>query len=127
MPQAGWNVHILTDTRVVRKKVLLVNIMVGTGSALHIFLALLLFQRNHRLAQLHQIEEDSKRALQEANEQLESRVSDRTQKLTEANKMLRKEILDRKQTEVKLKRTRKELDPCCQTCGSWTNVRWDKS
>ncbi len=109
MPQAGWNVHILTDTRILKKKVLLVNIMVGTGLVLAYILGILLIQRNRRLAQLHQIEEDSKRALQEANEQLESRVSDRTQKLTEANTMLRKEILDRKQTEVKLKRTRKEL------------------
>ncbi len=109
MPQAGWNVHILTDTRGVRKKVLLVNIVVGTGLSLAYILAILLVQRNHRLADLHRIEERSKRALQEANEQLESRVSDRTQKLTEANELLRKEIIDRKQTEVKLKRTRKEL------------------
>jgi two-component system C4-dicarboxylate transport sensor histidine kinase DctB len=109
MPQAGWNVHILTDTRVLRKRVLMVNIMVGTGLSLAYFLVLLLLQRNHRLAELHLVEEESKRALQEANEQLESRVSDRTQKLTEANEMLRKEIIDRKQTEVKLKRTRKEL------------------
>jgi len=34
MPNAGWNVHILTDTRVLRKKVLMVNIMVGTGLSL---------------------------------------------------------------------------------------------
>lgn len=109
MPQAGWNVHILTDTRVIRKKVLWVNIIVGIGLSLAYILVILLFQRNHRLAQLHRVEEESKRALQDANEQLESRVSDRTQKLTEANKMLRKEVLDRKQTEIKLKRTRKEL------------------
>ncbi len=109
MPQAGWNVHILTDTRVLRKKVLLVNIIVATGLSLAYMLTLLLLQRKSRLAQLHRIEEESKRALQEANEQLETRVSDRTQKLTEANELLRKEIIDRKETENKLKRTRKEL------------------
>lgn len=109
MPQAGWNVHILTDTRVLKKRVLMVNIIVGTGLSLAYILVLLLVQRTHRLAQMQRIEEESKRALQEANEQLESRVSDRTQKLTETNEMLRKEILDRKQTEIKLKRTRKEL------------------
>ena len=47
--------------------------------------------------------------LQEANELLESRVLDRTQQLTEANQQLRKEILERQETEIKLKRTRKEL------------------
>lgn len=109
MPQAGWNVHILTDTRVLKKRVLMVNVIVGTGVSLAYILVLLLVQRTHRLAQIQRIEEESKRALQEANEQLESRVFDRTQKLTETNEMLRKEILDRKQTEIKLKRTRKEL------------------
>ncbi|GAB6191669.1 sensor histidine kinase [Desulfocastanea catecholica] len=109
MSNAGWNVHILSDTRVLRKKVLMVNIMVGTGLSLAYMLVLLFLQRNHRLAEMRRIEEESKRALQEANEQLESRVLDRTQKLTETNEMLRKEILDRKQTEIKLKRTRKEL------------------
>jgi len=109
MPQAGWNVHVLTDTRVLRKRVLMVNVIVGTGLTLAYILVLLLVQRTHRLAQMQRIEEESKRALQEANEQLESRVLDRTQKLTEANEMLRQEILDRKETEIKLKRTRKEL------------------
>jgi len=109
MPQAGWNVHILTDTRVLRKKILLVNLMVGTGLCLGYLLVILLFQRNRRQAELHRIEEESKQALQEANEKLESRVLDRTQQLTDANELLRKEILDRKETEIKLKRTRKEL------------------
>ncbi len=109
MPQAGWNVHILTDTRILRKKVLFVNILVGAGLSLAYILTLLLLQRNYRLGQLHRIEEESKKALQEANEQLETRVSDRTQKLTEANELLRKEIIDRQETEIKLKRTRKEL------------------
>jgi two-component system C4-dicarboxylate transport sensor histidine kinase DctB len=87
----------------------MVNIMVGTVLTLAYILVLLLLQRTHRLTEMQRIEEKSKRALQDANEQLESRVLDRTQKLTEANEMLRKEILDRKQTEIKLKRTRKEL------------------
>lgn len=109
MPQAGWNVHILSDTRVLRKKVFMVNLMVGLGMILVYVMVLLLLQRKQRLAQLQRIEERSKRALQEANELLETRVSDRTQKLTEANELLRKEIIDRKQAEIKLKRTRKEL------------------
>ncbi len=109
MPQAGWNVHILSDTRVLRKKVLFVNIIVGTGLSLAYILVLLLLQRNRRQAEIQKIEEESKRALKNANEQLESRVIDRTHQLTEANESLKKEILDRKQTEVQLKRTRKEL------------------
>lgn len=109
MPQGGWNVHILSDTRVLKLRVAMVTSIVGVGLVVMYILTLLLIQRQHRLAQLKKVEEDARRALQEANEQLESRVFDRTQQLTEANLMLKKEILDRKQTEIKLKRTRKEL------------------
>ena len=58
--------------------------MVGTGLCLT-YIMILLLQRSHRQADLKRIEEESKRALQDANELLESRVSDRTQKLTETN------------------------------------------
>ncbi len=109
MPQAGWDVHILSDTRELRAKVLLVNVLVALGLTVSYILVLLLIQRKQRLADLDRIEENNKKALQEANELLESRVLDRTQQLTETNELLRQEILDRQQTEVKLKRTRKEL------------------
>jgi two-component system C4-dicarboxylate transport sensor histidine kinase DctB len=72
-------------------------------------LVLLLVQRQRRLAEIKKIEEHAKKVLEEANEQLESRVRDRTQKLTEANALLKKEIIDRKQAEIQLKKTRKEL------------------
>lgn len=109
MPQAGWNVHILSDTRVLRKRVLVVNILVGVGLSVAYCLILLLLQRKARLAEIQRIEEDSKKALEEANELLESRVLERTHQLSETNEILRREIIDRKQTEIKLKRTRKEL------------------
>lgn len=109
MPEAGWNVHMLTDTRVLRNSVLLANILAGASLTVCYILILLFAQRQHRLAQLNRIEYESKLALREANEQLESRVKERTQELTVTNTLLRKEVLDRKKTEVKLKRTRKEL------------------
>lgn len=109
MPQAGWDVHILIETRTLVKKVVTMCFVVGSGMTVAYVLMLLLIQRRHRLAELSRVEEEAKKVLQEANELLESRVLDRTQKLTEANEQLRKEILDRQQTEIKLKRTRKEL------------------
>ena len=109
MPHAGWNVHILTDIRVVKKKIILIDILVAVGLFLAFFLSIMLMQRQQRLAEMKKIERHARIALQDANEQLESRVLDRTQKLTEINQLLRKEILERKQTEIKLKRTRREL------------------
>ncbi len=109
MPHAGWDVHILSDTKQLQTRVLLVNILVTLGLTILYIMTLLLVQRKHRLTELDIIEKESKKALREANERLESRVLDRTQQLTETNELLRQEILDRQQTEVKLKRTRKEL------------------
>ncbi|EKD34724.1 MAG: hypothetical protein ACD_75C02217G0004 [uncultured bacterium] len=109
MPQAGWDVHILIDTKALVRKVITMCFVVGSGITVAYVLMLLLVQRRHRLTELSRVEEEARKVLQEANELLESRVLDRTQKLTEANEQLRKEILDRQQTEIKLKRTRKEL------------------
>ena len=109
MPQAGWNVHILTDTSEIKKNVFFINIMLASAIIISYILALLLVQRHSRLQELALIEENTKTALRDANEQLESRVVERTQELTEANDLLMKEVIERKETEIKLKRTRKEL------------------
>jgi two-component system, NtrC family, C4-dicarboxylate transport sensor histidine kinase DctB len=109
MPKGGWDVHILADTRNLRDRVIAVTGLAGAGLAVSCFLILLLAQRRVRLAELKKIEEETTFALQEANEQLESRVTERTRQLTEANELLRTEILERRQTEIQLKRTRKEL------------------
>lgn len=109
MPEAGWNVHMLTDTRSLRKKVFLTNVIIGSSLLICYFLVILFIQRQQRLAQVNKIEEEARIALEEANERLETRVEERTHELTQINKLLRKEILERKQTEIKLKRTRREL------------------
>ncbi|BHH83010.1 sensor histidine kinase [Desulforhopalus sp. 52FAK] len=109
MPQAGWNVHILTDIADIKKNVLLINIIVASSFVVIYILTLLFFQRHYRLQELAIIEENTTNALRDANEQLESRVAERTVELTQANEQLTKEVLERKETEVKLKRTRKEL------------------
>jgi len=109
MPQAGWNVHILTDIAYIKKNVLFINLIVTSSFAVLYILTLLLAQRHYRLQELAIIEENTTNALRDANEQLESRVSARTLELTQANEQLTKEVLERKETEVKLKRTRKEL------------------
>ena len=109
MPQAGWTVHILTDIGVLKERVVWSSVMAASAFFFIYLITLMLIQRQHRLGQLKQIEEDARRGLLEANELLESRVIERTQQLTEINSLLRKEIVERKLTEVKLKKTRKEL------------------
>lgn len=109
MSDAGWYVNILTDIQPLRREVIIVGILVSSGLFLAYFLLLLLAQRQHRLAELNRIEEEARRTLEEANEQLESRVLARTSELTETNRLLRREIVDRQRTEIALKKTRSEL------------------
>lgn len=109
MSEAGWSVHIMTDTLPVRKRVLWVNVMTGGILLLTYLMFLLLMQRQYRLKELAKIREKTRRALQRANEKLEVRVAERTHELTETNKLLVREIKDRQQTEAKLRKTRNEL------------------
>lgn len=109
MAEAGWNVHLLANIKPVRSRAMLAAGVVGLSGAVIFIVALLFFQRKQRMADVRRIEEETKRALRQANELLESRVLERTQQLTETNELLRREILDRQQTEIKLKRARKEL------------------
>ncbi len=109
MPQAGWTVHILSDTAALKKSVLWVNVMTVFTLFGGYIMLLMFVQRHYRLVELNRIEEEARKGLEDANERLESRVFDRTQKLTEANTLLKREILERKQAETKLKRTRNEL------------------
>ena len=109
MSQAGWTVHILSDISVLKREVLWVKIKTASGLFFFYIAVLMLVQRRNRLNEHSKIEEEGRRRLQEANEQLESRVFDRTQELTEANTLLKKEVQERKLAEVKLKKTRKEL------------------
>lgn len=109
MSEAGWNVRIMTDIRPLRRKIIEVNILVGTGILFSYLLLALFRQRQQRLAELKRLEVQSRKVLQELNEKLETRVNERTIELVEANKQLLKEIQDRKDTEEILKRTRSEL------------------
>ncbi|WP_084312516.1 sensor histidine kinase [Desulfobulbus elongatus] len=109
MKQAGWNVHILTDTWRVERFVFLAFVTVNAFFALSFLLILLFKQRQQRVVDLKRFEEQTRRVLQEANEQLETRVTERTQELTETNTLLRKEIEDRKRVELALGNTRSEL------------------
>lgn len=109
MEEAGWNVHILSNVSQLRKRVLETNLMVGSFFLFAYLFLILLQQRRHRLAEVKRIEDQARRALQEANEWLESRVQERTSELVESNKQLLIEIQERKQTEEALKKTRSEL------------------
>ena len=109
MPQAGWQVHILSDTKHVR--LLVRRTLIGTGAAFILVVVLVLMYRQQRLRMQEQRyhEEESRRMLEQVNLDLEQRVSERTSALSEVNSQLRLEIGDRRRAEEKLRHARKEL------------------
>lgn len=109
MDEAGWDVHILTDTGRLREQIVATNVMVGIGIIASYLLLALFLQRQRRVAERKRFEERTRQALQQANEQLESRVQERTLELVETNRVLLLEIQERKNTEEALRRTRTEL------------------
>ena len=109
MEEAGWNVQIMSNISPLRQKIVGVNVLVGSGFLFSYLLLSLLRQRRQRMAELKRYEDRARRALQEVNEKLETRVSERTSELLQTNEMLLKEIQDRKDTEAVLKSTRSEL------------------
>ncbi len=109
MPQAGWQVHILSDTKHVR--LLVRRTLIGTAAAFILVVVLVLMYRQQRLRLQEQRchEEESRRMLEQVNLDLERRVSERTSALSEVNSQLRLEIGDRRRAEEKLRHARKEL------------------
>jgi two-component system C4-dicarboxylate transport sensor histidine kinase DctB len=109
MQQAGWTVQLLTDTKRIERFVFLVFLVISSMLVLAGLLILVLRQRRQRKLDLRGFEEQARKVLQHANEELESRVTERTKALTKINTLLRKEIDDRKRTEIALQNTRSEL------------------
>ena len=109
MPQAGWEVHILSDTKHVRLLVRRTLIGVAAAFVLLVVLGLMYRQQRLRLREQKRHEEERRKMLEEINIDLERRVTERTSALSKANSKLLLEIEDRCRAEEKLRHARKEL------------------
>lgn len=109
MDTGNWNVHIITDTSRVERFIVLIFVAFNFFLLLSGLTFLLLKQRRQRKIDLRRYEENANRLLQQANEQLEVRVTERTAALTQANEQLLREIEERKRAEIALGETRSEL------------------
>lgn len=109
MAHAGWQVHILSDTRHVRNLVLRTFVGISAVFVLLALVLLMFWQRQQRIQDRIRLEEEARATLEQANAGLELRVSERTRALTESNRQLLVEIEDRKHTEEKLRLARSEL------------------
>ena len=99
MPQAGWRVQLLMSQKVVNPQVWQARLFAMTLLLLLATAGWLFAQRNRRRRE-HELEK--RQVMQEALDELEGRVSQRTRDLTEANRLLRQEIERHQQTRDEL-------------------------
>jgi len=109
MPDAGWTVHILSDISHVDGYVRNMMLLVAVFFVALLLTCMLLYNRRKARLEKVLLEQQSRRLLQEANEQLEQKVQHRTRELTDANARLQEEIEEHKQTETELRSTQDEL------------------
>lgn len=102
MPEAGWDIHILTPTAAARTQALTAIAIAILLLLTAVLLAAFLLQRRARLVE--------RIATQlAAQELLENRVAERTSDLNQANTQLLQEVEERKQAERQLRKTQSEL------------------
>lgn len=109
MPHAGWQVYIFSDFKPVEQRIVLTLLGILGLGGLGALSLLLLWQHQRQLVERQRFAEKNRRILEEANEELESRVSERTAALTEINRRFSQEIQERRNTEEELRKTRREL------------------
>ena len=109
MPEANWDVHILSSTENAQKFLRFTQIATCSSLIFIYILICMLMQRSHRMSQLDKIKEDARKNLEHLNEELELRVKNRTEQLEKSNECLRGEVQERKQVESVLKETQNEL------------------
>ncbi|MCO5065948.1 MAG: ATP-binding protein [Rhizobiaceae bacterium] len=102
MPEAGWTVNVLMDTRAARAQALTGAI----AAVLLVFLVglatVIVMQRRAQLAERLRIQ-------RAAQEELERRVEERTADLAAVNQQLETEVTERRATEVQLRQTQSDL------------------
>ena len=109
MPDAGWTVHILSDLSHIDSYVRNMMLFMTVFLAALLLLGMLLYNRRKARRERILLEEHARTMLQQANEQLEHKVRQRTLELTRINSRLHEEIEEHKRTEQELRATQDEL------------------
>ncbi|MGH6648019.1 ATP-binding protein [Aquabacterium sp.] len=100
-----WQLLIFTDLAAVRKQAVLVSLLSCVAAGFVLLLGVVVNQRRRILAQ----KLESKRVLEQANAELENKVTRRTKALTDTNQRLRQEVSERVQAERTLRAAQDEL------------------
>ena len=102
VPEAGWIVHVLTDSRVAKGQAIWAPAIMALACLIALLVWALVRQRQRRLVERFEME-------RAATERLEQRVRERTADLSASNTRLQREIKERETAEEALRRTQDEL------------------
>ena len=100
-----WQLMIFSDLGAVRKQAVLVSLLSCVAAGFVLLLGVVINQRRRILAQ----KLESKRVLEQANAELENKVTRRTKALSDTNLRLRQEVNERVQAERTLRAAQDEL------------------
>lgn len=100
-----WRVMLFLDLKDVRHAAVVQGAMSAVAAAFVVLLVLVLAQARR----IQRQRGESRRILESANAELESKVEARTQDLTEANSLLKREVCEREQAEQSLRAAQNEL------------------
>ncbi len=109
MPEADWDVHMIKNLDQVRVQAIQVSLLAAAGVILLGLIWLYFHQRRRGQAEKVAWQAEAHRALQQAHDELESRVAARTADLSASNQRLLQEIQQHEQTESALRKTQREL------------------
>ena len=99
MPEAGWRVHLLVSQAAIAPQVWQTRLF---AMSLMLLLAAAAWLYAERIRRRRERELERRTAMQEALEELECRVGQRTSDLTEANRLLRQEVEEHERTRDEL-------------------------
>lgn len=102
MPEAGWTINVLLDTRSARTQALTTVAAALLTLGLAVLVCFVLLQRRARLAERMEMQRF-------AREELERRVEERTHDLALVNTRLETEVAERRTTEQQLRQTQADL------------------
>ncbi len=109
VPNSDWKLHLLSDMSSVRRTVAYAVLITSFAIVIAIMVALNWVQRRLALRERLLLQRQAQRALRRANDQLETRVHDRTADLKASNKRLKEEISERRKAEADLRQAQDEL------------------
>jgi two-component system C4-dicarboxylate transport sensor histidine kinase DctB len=109
MRELGWTLYFLADISAIPQQSATVVFLAGVVLIAFALGGGFWIQRRRNLTQRAELQQQSRRALESAYGELETRVQLRTRDLLESNRKLLNEIQERRRTEQELRQTQDEL------------------